>query len=44
MAKYFDKNAKSKQNWTRTENLNICFFVSFDHDCKNLIFGGEILR
>ena len=28
----------------RTENLNICFLVSFDHDCKNLIFGGEILR
>ena len=41
------KSKKMKQNWTRPENLNICFCGSFDRYCQKLLllllfffFGG----
>ena len=41
VAKYFAKNWKIKQNWTRSGNFDICFCISFDRYCQKLIFGGE---
>ena len=38
------KKVKIKQNWTRPENLGICFCVSFDRYCQKLIFRGETER
>ena len=31
------KSKKMKQNWTRPENLNVCFCGSFDHYCQKLL-------
>ena len=33
---------KVKQNWTRPENFDICFSISFDHYCEKLIFVGRL--
>ena len=30
-----------KENWTRPENFDICFCVSFDRYYQKLIFGGQ---
>ena len=32
------KSKKIKQNWTRLENFDICFCVSFDRYCQKLVF------
>ena len=35
------QNKKIKQNWTRPENFDICFYVSFYCYCQKLNYGGE---
>ena len=39
--KYFSKVKQTKENWTRPQNCDTCFCVSFDHYCQKLFFGGE---
>ena len=41
MTKYFPKSKKMKQTWTRPENFDICFWISFDRYYQKIIFGGE---
>ena len=41
MAKCFAKCNKIKQNWRNLENFDICFCVSFDRYCQNIMCGGE---
>ena len=38
--KYLAKSKEIKQSWTRLENFDISFCVSFDHYYQNLISGG----
>ena len=37
VTKYLAKSKKIKQNWTRLEYFDICFYVSFDCYCQKLI-------
>lgn len=39
--KYMVKSKKLKRNWTRRENFDICFCVSFNHSRQKIIFGGK---
>ena len=41
VTKYFVKNKKIKQNWTKPENFDIWFCVRFDRYCQKLNFRGE---
>ena len=41
VTKYFAKSKKIKENWTRPENIVICFCVIFDRYCQKLIFEAE---
>ena len=35
------KSKKIKQNWTRTENFDVCFLVNFDRYFQKSIFREE---
>ena len=39
--KYLVKNKKIKQNWTRQENFNIWFCLSFECYFQKLVYGGK---
>ena len=38
---YFDKNKKTKHNWTKAEKYDIYFWMSLVHYRQKLNFGGE---
>ena len=37
----FRKIRKIKQNWTRPETFDICFYVRFHSYCQKFIFRGD---
>ena len=39
--KYSVKSGKIQQNWTKTENFDICFYVLCDYCWENFISGRE---
>ena len=41
LAKISAQKQKTKNNWTRVENFDICFFVTFAHLCQKFITGEQ---
>ena len=41
ITEYFTESRKIKQSWTRPENSDICFCISFDRYSQKLFFGGK---
>ena len=42
VTKYMPKSKKIKGDWTRTENADIYFYVSFERYCKKSTFGDRL--